>query len=335
MAALLLTMLMAGCQKEDEIIPIPTDIDTVPVPATFAYLVDGPTFREAIPEGATAALFVYDDTTVSQGTLLSIPASPYPVYGNLVDSVWRISTPADMIYTNPDCQKMFAVVPAHPHRIRQIDFGSGFNTSLTTNMSQCFYCCADLTSLDLSCFNTANVTEMRWMFSRCVYLTSLNLSSFNTAQVKDMEMMFYGCRHLNHLDLSSFNTARAEDMSFMFCGCEQLERLDVSSFNTAEVEDMTAMFTGCFQLTSLNLSSFNTAKVTSLWRMFEYCERLTELNLYGFDFSSCRHKTDMCNDLATVSEACTITCSAATQAELQEGTSLPTSGVSFTWNVHE
>jgi len=42
-------------------------------------------------------------------------------------------------------------------------------------------------------------------------------------------------------------------------------------------------------------------------------------------------KSYMCYGLSTTSGHCTITCPAAVQMELENGTNLPTSGVTFTW----
>ena len=42
-------------------------------------------------------------------------------------------------------------------------------------------------------------------------------------------------------------------------------------------------------------------------------------------------KYDMCSGLSTYSHYCTITCPLAVQTELESGTNLPTSGVTFTW----
>ena len=59
-------------------------------------------------------------------------------------------------------------------------------------MSDLFYDCSSLTSLNLSNFNTNNVNDMRYMFSYCSSLTSLNLSNFNTNNVTNMEDIFSG-----------------------------------------------------------------------------------------------------------------------------------------------
>ena len=53
-------------------------------------------------------------------------------------------------------------------------------------MSDMFYECSSLTSLNLSNFNTDHVKDISGVFSYCSSLTSLNLSNFNTNNVKDM-----------------------------------------------------------------------------------------------------------------------------------------------------
>ena len=208
---------------------------------------------------------------------------------------------------------------------------SNFNTENVTDMSGMFAGCTSLTSLDLSNFNTENVTNMIQMFASCSSLTSLDLSNFNTENVTNMSYMFYACGSLTNINLSSFNTENVTDMYSMFDSCASLTNINLSSFNTENVTNMSGMFGWCSSLTSLNLSNFNTANVTYMGWMFEGCSSLTSLNLSHFDMSSITVKTEMCGGLATTSRACTITCPAAVQAELEDGTELPTSGVTFTW----
>ena len=205
---------------------------------------------------------------------------------------------------------------------------SNFNTGNVTDMSHMF-AGSELTSLDLSNFNTENVTSMVWMFWSSS-LTSLNLSSFNTENVTDMTGMFE-CVPLTSLDISNFNTANVTDMGGMFGACSRLTSLDLSNFNTANVTDMYGVFWGCSGLTSLDLSNFNTESVTDMSHMFEGCSGLTSLDLSNFNMSSVTDKSIMCDNLSSNSGHCTITCSAAVQAELEDGTGLPTSGVTFTW----
>ena len=219
---------------------------------------------------------------------------------------------------------------------------SNFNTSNVTNMDGMFHICSSLTSLNLSSFNTANVTNMYGMFNRCSSLTSLNLSNFNTANVTNMHGMFYDCNSLTSLNLSNFNTSNVTNMSYMFCGCSSLTSLNIANFNTSNVTDMYAMFAVCSNLTSIDLYNFNTANVNDMRWMFSGCSRLTSLNLYNFDMSGLSShesgsttqtgKYQMCSNLASISGACAITCSTAIQTELQSGTDLVNSRI--TWYTH-
>ena len=208
---------------------------------------------------------------------------------------------------------------------------SNFNTSNVTDMSDMFAGCSRLTRLDLSSFNTANVTDMTGMFCHLYSMTSLNLSSFNTSNVTDMHSMFLNCTELSNINLSNFNTSNVTNMYCMFYHCNHLSSLDLSSFNTTNVVTMNSMFSGCNNMTSLNLSNFDTHEVTDMRYMFENCSNLTRLNLSNFDMSLVTEKSLMCYGLSTTSGHCTITCPSVVQTALQIGTSLPTTGVNFTW----
>ena len=348
LAAVIAALLLAtGCQKNH----------------IAAELVDGQTFNAAIPKEAQAVIFIYN-SSVSSGTVLSTSDSPVPIYGNLVGTTWRVSTRADMINANPDCKWMFKTKKINPSthlyepNITQIVFGKGFNTENVTSMGGMFCLCPYLESLDLSVFNTKNVTDMSYMFGECRSMKSLDLSHFNTENVTSMSCMFNHCGNLASLDLSNFNTEKVTDMSSMLCGCSKLTSIDLSPFNTKNVTSMDYLFFLCSSLTSLDLTNFNTENVTNMEDMFFCCSSLTSLDLSHFNtenvtnmcsmFSGCSQLTsldlshfsmnkvskyDMCFGLSTTSKHCTITCTAAVQTELQNGTALPTpgEGVTFTW----
>lgn len=219
---------------------------------------------------------------------------------------------------------------------------SNFNTSNVNNMRFMFQECISLTTLNLASFNTANVTDMCGMFCYCRSLTSLNVSNFNTSNVTDMNLMFYDCNSLTGLNLSHFNTPNVTDMSAMFYNCSSLTSLNLSNFNTSNVTDMDRLFEGCSNLTSLNLSNFNTTNVNKMDFMFYNCSRLTSLNLYNLDMSGLTSHTSgsttysgkyqMCSNLASISGACAIICPTAVQTELQSGTGLVNSRI--TWYTH-
>ena len=148
-------------------------------------------------------------------------------------------------------------------------------TEAVTDMTDMFYGCSSLTSLDLSFFDTANVTDMYCMFYGCSSLSSLDFSTFNTEKVEDMEGMFGGCSSLTSLDLGFFNTANVTTMEDMFNGCSGLTSLDLSSFNTEKVQKMGYMFNGCSSLATIYAGDgWNTGAVWSHDKMFTGCTSL-------------------------------------------------------------
>ena len=108
-------------------------------------------------------------------------------------------------------------------KLKQIEGIENLNTENVTNMSDMFYSCSGLISLDVTHFNTANVTSMRGMFDGCSGLISLDVTNFNTANVKDMSYMFYGCNNLKEIYVSDkFVTDDVISSAYMFMGCISL-----------------------------------------------------------------------------------------------------------------
>lgn len=68
------------------------------------------------------------------------------------------------------------------------------NTENITDMSNMFYCCKKLDSLDLSSFNTGKVTNMSNMFSSCYNLHTIYVSNqWDVSSLANDEDMFTGC----------------------------------------------------------------------------------------------------------------------------------------------
>jgi len=80
-----------------------------------------------------------------------------------------------------------------------------FITKNVTNMSNMFFGCSSLKSINLSNLDTNNVKDMSGMFSGCSSLTSLNLSNFDTNNVTNMNNMFYNCSSLTSINLNNFD----------------------------------------------------------------------------------------------------------------------------------
>ena len=161
--------------------------------------------------------------------------------------------------------------------LETITFGDDFNTKKVTNMSNLFFGCSNLTSIDLSKFNTEFVTNMSYLFSGCNSLESINFNGIDTSSVVDMSNMFYNCRSLKISELLNFNTKKVTNMSYMFYGCKSLEVLNLTNFNTSSLLNMKAMFRNSDSLVTLDISTFNTRKVTTMAYLFSGCGKLKNL----------------------------------------------------------
>ena len=176
-------------------------------------------------------------------------------------------------------------------KIKNIVFDESFKTYAPTSLFSFF---KDLTELetikDLKYLNTANVKYMSDMFWGCQKLSSLDLSKFNTEKVTDMGNMFNGCSALTSLDLSNFNTEKVKSMMGMFFSCSALTSLDLSNYNTANVMEMDNMFNACSALTTIYAGDkFVTTKVEDSSYMFSGCTKLK-----GYSDSKTDHKYANC-----------------------------------------
>ena len=309
--------LAAGAQSAfDLYVPaFPTDNVTITLYTTDGY------YFELTKNGVALSPNTYTTVTLNVTSLTQILAAELVRGWTFIAYFPDNATSVVFEYNNASTSNTILSTPDPPVPIYGILEGSVWHVctaadaiNANSNCGGMFYGKDNLTSIDFGTgFNTANVTDMGLMFCDCSNLTNLNLSSFNTSNVTNMHSMFQSCYSLTSLDLSSFNTSNVTDMGLMFAGCS-LTSLDLSSFYTTSVDDMQAMFWNCSHLTNLNLAHFDMSHLTSHW----------------FDGQN-PGKYIMCQNLSTSSGACTITCPAAVQTELENGTGLPTSGVTFTW----
>ena len=160
---------------------------------------------------------------------------------------------------------------------------NNFDVSQMVDMSQMFYDCDSITSLDLSSFNTSNAQKMNGMFHNNYSIISLDLSSFDASNVTTMEAMFQYCPELIDIKFN-FRTPNVTNMSLMFDGCKNLPSLDLSMFDVSKVTDMFAIFNECFSLASINISNWDMRDVNNLSRMFDYTYDLSTLIMDGAIF---------------------------------------------------
>ncbi|EMW5404061.1 BspA family leucine-rich repeat surface protein, partial [Enterococcus faecalis] len=109
------------------------------------------------------------------------------------------------------------------------------NTSNAINMSNMFFNCTSLISIDTSNFDTSKVTNMSGMFETSIMpglssLRFLDVSNLDTSNVTDMSKMFLDCNSLTYLNLSNFDTSKVTNMSSMFYGCNSLNKLTLGKY---------------------------------------------------------------------------------------------------------
>lgn len=157
-------------------------------------------------DGATLT-FYYDAQKSSRtGTVYGIKETRYqgrcPAWAGVpeANNTWTTTVVFDTSFKNyrPTTTRCWF---GDCRALKNITGWENLNTSEVTDMTEMFFACTSLTSLDLSNFNTANVTNMSMMFMHCIALTSLDLSSFNTKNVTNMRYMFFNCKALSSLNL--------------------------------------------------------------------------------------------------------------------------------------
>ena len=175
----------------------------------------------------------------------------------------------------------------------------------TTDLSQAFRVCTNLTTETIKFNNTSNVTTMWAMFygctsfngsleylktDNCLYLSDMfgNCASFNksvnhfdTSNVTSMQGMFYGCVLYNQ-PISNFDTSSLVNCSSMFNGCLAFNQ-SVSSIDTKNCTDLYAMFFNNYVFNQ-SVSHFDTSNVTNMTYMFSGCRQFNQ-SVSNFDTS--------------------------------------------------
>lgn len=293
--------------EHNKIVTLSQSIETlIPYPAT---LLPGPQFNTQAAAAATAAggslsniqhvVFEYGSSTTSDYQFQTTD-SQTPIYGTYSSGTLTLSTAADEIRANRNCQEMFkdfTALQETPNfdgftsaKTSSGNYGDHFVAEGIASMWKMFMGCTSLTSFNLGVFaNTYSLTNMGEMFRGCTSLASVTNTGFNggnstftTENATTMQNLFRGCTSLASIPaLSSFNTGKVIFMYSMFYNCSALQSIDLSNFNTARVTKMYHMFYGCSNtnLTSLDLSSFNTERVENMASMFQGCSNLTTITL--------------------------------------------------------
>ena len=190
--------------------------------------------------------------------------------------------------------------------LTSVDF-SNFSSNSIKNLSNIFYKCISLKSIDLSSLtniskldnsfygcNSLNsiifpdlndVETMDNMFYQCDSLISIDLSNKKLPKLTTMEGMFNLCSSLIEVNFENSNLESVDNMNQMFFNCDSLASVNFNNITLTNLENMTQMFYGCDSLTSLDLSFFNSNKIKNIIQLFYKCSSLEDINLSNFNTS--------------------------------------------------
>ena len=134
--------------------------------------------------------------------------------------------------------------------VTRVVFDPSFAGARPTTTYSWFYDMQNLQTITgIEYLNTSEVISLSQMFFRCNKLTSIDVSHFNTSKLKTLWAMFYNCSGLTSLDLSSFNTSMVTNTGYMFNSCSNLRTIYVGEgWSTAAVTGSVSMFTDCTSL---------------------------------------------------------------------------------------
>lgn len=150
-----------------------------------------------------------------------------------------------------------------PEEINTVVFDASFEQFKPTSCAKWFAGCAFLTEIKgIEHLNTVDVTDMSEMFYDCAALTSLDLSSFVTENVTTTEEMFAKCSSLTTLNIRNFHPWSLTNTHAMFLSCSGLQSIYAVELFTKNITDGDDMFLGCYNLVGAAKYDENKTNVT-------------------------------------------------------------------------
>ena len=209
-----------------------------------------------------------------------------PIIANYIESLNKTNI-VTLIWTNliNNCQSLFKDC----NTIIEINF-TDFDATNCSNFDSMFRNCSSLQSLDLTGLKTSYLlNSISNIFWGCKSLISLNLSTFDTSEVTNFGHLFCGCESLEWIDISNFKTEKVNYIDNMFNGCKKLTSINLSHFNTSQVITIDYMFSGCESLKIIDFSNLDVTSVTNINvtyvpdNIFTNCTNLEYVNIHNLN----------------------------------------------------
>ncbi len=113
--------------------------------------------------------------------------------------------------------------------VETVSFEDAIVSSSTINMSQMFYHCASVTTINLATATTIKPSTCNKLFDQCHKLSSIGgLADLDTSKSTSMRNMFFQCESLGEVVLPNFNYDKVTDMIKMFKGAH-FKEIDFSN----------------------------------------------------------------------------------------------------------
>ena len=212
-----------------------------------------PTFKVLFDSEQAISVFVYDevnyvagDTFTTDGTTITVSSTYNLALHANANSTKVIFDESFANYYPTTTKNMFSFC----RQLTTIEHMEYLNTSQVTDMSNMFYVCEALPTVDLSHFDTHNVTDMSSMFSCCSLLQEINLHDLDFSSVVNLEGMLNQCLAITEIDLSGISMPNAENMSRTFSNCRAVTSIDFTGFSAPNVTNMSYLLANDVSLTS-------------------------------------------------------------------------------------
>ncbi len=149
--------------------------------------------------------------------------------------------------------------------LRSVGDISGWDVSSVTSLSEMFYNCSSLNTLNLSGWDVSSVDSVYEMFYKCSSLTTLDLTGWILSDMINLTSLFDGCSNLKVLDLSGWDTSSVTRASYMFRNCSSLETIYAGSkwsMSGASSSDY-QMFLNCTSIKGGNGTTYSSSNIRS------------------------------------------------------------------------
>ncbi|MCQ2819727.1 MAG: DUF285 domain-containing protein, partial [archaeon] len=111
--------------------------------------------------------------------------------------------------------------------LKNCDILRNFKYEKVEDLSELFFNCKSITSLNFNCFESCTPINLSRMLAECESLKTVEINKLNVEKVMNYKEVFYHCKSLVSLDLSKWNINKNafNTMDGMFALCSELEKI--------------------------------------------------------------------------------------------------------------